>query len=191
MSFVVSESPLSATVKAATAALHAELENLMRPRLSSIKSGEDYAALLKMFFGFYGPLENSIHRHITQDLLPDIHGRQKTSLLQEDLNTLGLDTQQIPICFSLPQINNSAAAFGALYVLEGSTLGGRIITRMLLQNDAVPREALRFFSGYGEATGGKWKTFLQALNSQAQQPETITGANDTFYYLKNWMQKTL
>src|SRR3712207_8787140 len=27
-----------------------------------------------------------------------------------------------------------AAAFGALYVLEGSTLGGRGITRMLLQN---------------------------------------------------------
>lgn len=191
MSLVANETTLSVLVKEATATVHAELEDLLLPKLSSIETFEDYAALLKMFYGFYNPLENSILQYISADILPDIFERRKTILLQHDLAALGQNTNKILHCFSLPSITNPAAAFGAMYVLEGSTLGGRVITKMLLQNNGVPPTALLFFSGYGESTGSKWKSFLQTLNAQVREKDVIAGANATFLHLKSWMQKTL
>ena len=43
-------------IKKRTKQVHTETEALLIPKLKSIKSKEDYAAIVSMFYGFYKPL---------------------------------------------------------------------------------------------------------------------------------------
>ncbi len=193
MSLAIPALPASVIVKEATQKLHSEVEAMLLPKLSSIKNVADYAAILRTFYGYYYPLESSIGQFITPSCLPDINERRKAVAILHDLNGIENSSTEIPLCTDLPKIGNTNHALGALYVLEGSTLGGKMIARMLLKNSAVPipEEALTFFSGYREETGSKWKAFLQVLNQQEETDAIVKAANETFYYLKGWMQHTL
>jgi len=56
-------------------------------------------------------------------------------------------------------------AFGMLYVLEGSTLGGRIIGREVAARLGLDADrGGRFFHGYGARTGAMWQGFTAALD---------------------------
>ena len=64
--------------------------------------------------------------------------RGKAVLLEQDLRNLGLSEEQIkqiPQCNDneLPDISTPARLFGYLYVIEGSTNGGQIMTKRLSQ----------------------------------------------------------
>ena len=51
---------------------------------------------------------------------------------------------------------------GALYVIEGATLGGQVITRYIqsaLKIDAT--NGGRFFAAYGDRTGLLWRDFVR------------------------------
>lgn len=83
---------------------------------------------------------------------------------------------------------------GALYVMEGSTLGGRYIYKMLQGHPSleVPVAALHFFNGYGEATSQRWKSFGAALNSlPLHQDEIVRSAEETFRLFAQWIRQTL
>lgn len=183
--------PLANLVKNATQKNHTDVEELLMPKLSSIASADDYAAILKMFYGYFYPVERSIQQHLKESHLSDINERRKADAILQDLGALKMHNQEVALCTKLPSLQNTAGAFGALYVLEGSTLGGKMIARMLTKNPVVPETALHFFSGYKEQTGSKWKSFLEVFNQQPQEGEVVAAANDTFYFLKRWMQHTL
>lgn len=192
MPLTLAAQPLAQILKNETASAHQEAEAVLLPALQAMRSVQDYATVLKMFYGFFHPLEERIRRYITPALLSDVESRRNASLIKKDLRELTVYGEP-PLCESLPQINNAAQAFGALYVLEGSTLGGRVIVRMLSKNEAanIPANALHFFSGYGEETGRMWTFFINELNKQTEEKETVAAANETFFQLKNWIQKTL
>jgi heme oxygenase (biliverdin-IX-beta and delta-forming) len=181
--------PMATEVKNATQSLHAEVEELLLPRLAAIKTEGDYAVVLKMFYGFFQPLEKRLQQQVPPADLPDLHERRKAHSILRDLQMLGQNPANLSLCHLLPPVANTAQAFGVLYVLEGSTLGGRTIARVLSKNGAVPENALTFFSGYNEETGNKWKAFLAALNKQENTAAVTESAVDTFYYLKRWMQQ--
>lgn len=79
-----------------------------------------------------------------------------------------------------------------MYVLEGSTLGGQVISQILMRNLQEPAlpQALSFFNGYGADTQSHWDTFvhyLQGYNgSEAQQQRMLDAAADTFDKFKLW-----
>lgn len=151
-----------------------------------------YAAVLKMFYGFFHPLEDRIRQYISPALLPDIEKRRTASLIKKDLAVLGF-SNDVNLCTSLPQIENAAQAFGALYVLEGSTLGGQTIVKMFSKSETldIPADALHFFSGYKEETGKMWTVFVEELNKQQEAETIVHSANETFSFLKKWMQEVL
>jgi heme oxygenase len=146
-----------------------------------------------MFYGYFHPLEIKIQAHIGATQLVDIGERRKAGAILHDLARLSFSDNNIPECLRLPGINSVAEAFGALYVLEGSTLGGKMIAKMLLKKEAlsIPENALTFFTGYGEQTGPKWKSFLAVFNQQEKTSAVVRTANDTFLHLKSWMQHSL
>ncbi|RYZ54811.1 MAG: heme oxygenase, partial [Chitinophagaceae bacterium] len=125
MPLTIHETPLAGLVKNATQQVHEEVEAILLPALTSIRSTSDYAAILKMFHGYFHPIEKLIEQQLHTGLLPDLAERRKSSSLLEDLRLLGEATDSLPLCSDLPPIKNPAEAFGALYVLEGSTLGGK------------------------------------------------------------------
>ncbi|MGZ3940222.1 MAG: biliverdin-producing heme oxygenase [Flavisolibacter sp.] len=181
-------------LKKETASAHVETEKLLAPRLANIQSYGDYASILKMFYGFFHPLECVIRSHVTPAILADIDERRNASLLLIDLKTMGYYSESLSLCGQLPKINSSLAALGAMYVMEGSTLGGRMISRMLMKNPHVPfgDSNLHFFNGYKEDTGKRWTGFLSVLEEHGEHVDTIVAAaNETFICLTKWMEETL
>lgn len=76
------------------------------------------------------------------------------------------------------------AWWGICYVLEGSMLGGQVITRHVQAR--VPEAPVQYFSGWGEQTGPRWRQFLAQLeaHSQAADLEAVCqGAIAAFRYL--------
>jgi heme oxygenase len=81
-------------------------------------------------------------------------------------------------------IGTKAEALGALYVLEGSTLGGRKILQAL-RSQGVSTDGLHFLDPYGKNAGVNWRMFLRVLerktaHSQTTMNECVSGAIKAF-----------
>lgn len=182
-------------LKLATQTRHAALESrsvLLDPRLSQAT----YRDSLRRFFGYYAPLELRLLRsHAWHDAGLAYGDRHKTPLLTRDLAALGVtpaELDEAPWCVALPDLRSPARIFGCLYVIEGATLGGLIITRHLqAQLGVTQQRGAAFFAGYGAHTGSQWKAFGLQLSSFALRSgcddEITAGANETFATLDRWL----
>ena len=179
-------------LKSETAENHNVAEQRLTPYISGLNSRNAYIRLLKAFHGFYNPAFSVISRYINNRQLPDISQRNTSSFIEHDLAALSF-TGPIQYCEDLPSINDTASALGALYVLEGSTLGGKYIKNMLLSNKSLnlTEEHTRFFNSYGPHTGSKWKSFLNVINLQEDHFKIIRTANETFERFGFWMHNSL
>ena len=75
------------------------------------------------------------------------------------------------------EINGLTEAAGCLYVVAGSTLGGRLIARALRQSLAGGVEhALEFFGGREAASSQDWLQLRKALEAHLQDPEDLETA---------------
>ncbi len=148
-----------------------------------------YRTLLAGFAGFYGPLEPLIARAGLARWGYDAAARRKSGWLAADLAALSCPAEP-PICADLPSAATPSRAFGCAYVLEGATLGGRHISR-LLEASAVPPDARRFFASYGRDTGARWREFCAALEAFAatagETGEILAAAAETFTSLSAWL----
>jgi hypothetical protein len=75
--------------------------------------------------------------------------------------------------------------FGCLYVLEGSALGGRVISKRVKQTLGLgPATGGAYFHGLGRQTARHWSDFLTALNTipanSAMGADAEAGAIATF-----------
>ncbi|MDB5102617.1 MAG: bacteriophytochrome heme oxygenase [Fibrobacteres bacterium] len=160
---------------------------------------EAYKDMLAVFYGFYRPLEALLIRFPREDMGIDVGPRCKAAFLEEDLRELGMseaDQSALPLCGSLPDLTSVPAALGCLYVLEGATLGGRVIVPYLKKClDASAILGYRFFNPYGEMTGPHWKGFCNVLVSNATRSKAddviLKSACDTFQSLEEWFQRRL
>jgi heme oxygenase len=172
---------LSTSIKEATKEAHLNLEKKVVQKMKAIRSDADYADFLKHFYAYFNQVEQAIAPYITTELLPDHAERRNSSYLKQDIEELGSNVNDLPTATS-PEINNTIQALGALYVMEGSIMGGPIIVKMLEKFGIT--KGVSFFSGYGEATGQMWGKFVAVLNAQAnkeaEEQQAITAANDTF-----------
>lgn len=156
---------------------------------------EGYRRVLERFLGYYEPVEAAFAR------IPGWEGvgldrveRRKTPLLIADLRALGLDAEAIaalPRCRDLPRLDELAEAFGAMYVLEGATLGGQYIRKRVESDFGVgPDSGCAFFSSYGDRVGPMWKAFGAALTEFATTAETedvvVRSAIATFEAINGW-----
>lgn len=155
---------VSNEIKEATKVAHQQLEKTVVMRLKAIRSQADYADVLKHFYAYFHAIEQAIQPFITADVLPDYAERRNSDYIRQDIESLGGDMNDLPAA-QAPEIQSVAAAFGALYVLEGSIMGGLYIVQMLQKYGL--ETGFSFFSGYGEETREKWATFTVHMNSAA------------------------
>jgi hypothetical protein len=83
-------------------------------------------------------------------------------------------------------------ALGSLYVMEGSTLGGRLISRALSEVSWLPPGGVVYFNPCGSRTAAMWRNFqneLTAHSSPAADPLIEAGALDTFAVLHGWLSQ--
>jgi heme oxygenase (biliverdin-IX-beta and delta-forming) len=184
---------LLSRLKTETAECHTRLENaldLMRPEWPR----EDYVALLEGFYGYVAPWEDAAAEFMPASLLDFFDGRRKALLLASDLALLTGDdsrASRVRKIEHLPPMNSIGRLFGSMYVMEGSTLGGRFIaphvaTLFGLQTGS----GNAYFEGYGRRTGSMWKAFRETAN-ESVPPEQYDAAMDaaiaTFDGLHGWL----
>lgn len=172
---------LNQYIKENTSSAHQKLEGVVVRQLKSVRSNADYADVLKNFYAYFHAVEKAIAPFITADVLPDYAERRNSSDLQTDIEALGGNINDLPTA-SAPIVRNTLEALSALYVLEGSIMGGPYIVQML--NKYGIHEGTSFFSGYGDDTGRMWSAFTAVLNQYGEDPSLHTRAaeiaNETF-----------
>ncbi|HST59070.1 MAG TPA: biliverdin-producing heme oxygenase [Longimicrobium sp.] len=180
---------LLAELKSATAEHHARVEAAM-PSLDQLATPGGYAAALRALHAFHAAWEPALWRTPGIAAAGLGSGREKLPLMERDLAALGIRP-----CGALPPAPapmDAAAALGALYVLEGASLGGRIIHRRVAGPLGVtPEHGAAYYHGYGERTGDRWKEFGRAVTRFADDtgsgPRVVAGAVDCFAALEAWL----
>lgn len=184
-----------AQLRDATRAEHDAIEASLGLLHPSLTLGA-YRRIIERFHGYYQPLELALQR--TPGLVElglDLPRRLRTPLLRRDLEALvGPPVEDLPTCHALPVIDGVSAALGCLYVLEGASLGGQVITRHVRATLGVtPGHGCAFFFGDGEQTRAHWKGFVNLLERfGAVHPDAHAGvlvaAIATFQTLRCWWE---
>jgi heme oxygenase (biliverdin-IX-beta and delta-forming) len=183
----------------ASGALIAHLRSVTRPAHDRLEGGlglldafdvDAYAAVLSRFYGFWKGWEPQVAGLLGDDAFTK--PRRRLHLIEADLTVLGLSREvlaALPLC-PLTPLRDAAEALGSLYVMEGSTLGGRIIQRNVERclKDAG-RASSSYFNGYGARTGAMWRTFMSRLDdvAEAEMESVGRGATATFERLGMWL----
>lgn len=179
---------ISALLKESTKQPHLALEKKIIAKLKNVRSEKDYSEVLQYFYQYFSTLEQHIAPYLTTELLPDSEQRRKAELLANDIAETGGNTVFDSANITMPQIENEVEALGALYVMEGSTLGGPVIVNMLRDKMGITN-GISFFNGYGDDTQAMWQRFVATINNrvveQEEQEQMIAAANDTFLQFSN------
>ena len=177
-----------ARIKAHTRDAHAALERKLMQRISRIENRVDYAALLVVLYSYYSSVENAVFPFASEGIT-DYDKRRKASRLRDDVKTLMPHVESFPSCTVVPTINSFYGALGALYVTEGSTLGGVIISR-IISSKLQSQEGFSFFTCYGDNVQVMWnnfKTYLQGPFTTAHEAEILDSARETFLTFNQWL----
>jgi heme oxygenase len=189
---------LSAELRAATSELHQQIERLI-DLPDCIVTRDDYRRWIARFYGFYQPLESALTKFSGWDGLGVCIGsRLHSPDLAHDLDALGCAApkRMLVAAGGLPNLPSLAHALGALYVLEGATLGGQIILRRILSRPDLSIGAARqFFGGRGREVGPMWQEFRDRLDDfglhfPMQRGDVVVGAQRTFQALLTWVSST-
>ena len=187
---------LSKRLKDETLDSHQQLEKKVVTQIKAVGTPDDYAKLIRLFYGYFGGVEAAIALRPQLIFLSDYDQRRKSVALANDLKLLNSSLPVIATESSLPGLENEFQIAGALYVMEGSTLGGKFIVKMLKEKLAqISPDAFSFFVGYQEDTGKMWQRFIDAINkmslNEVQENEVIESANDTFSHFAKWIDAQL
>lgn len=183
-------------LRQSTAEIHKELDSWLMPVFRDMDNTDKYSKLLRAFYGYYAPLMDRIGVEIDTHYLPDFAQRRNPDSILNDLASINKPNTFIHSATALPEIHNASQAFGALYVLEGSTLGGVFLSKMLGENMNIDeKNGLSFFYGYGKASREMWNVFIEQINLFAKEKGSeeaiLTTAADTFRYFKDHLQQNL
>jgi heme oxygenase (biliverdin-IX-beta and delta-forming) len=151
---------------------------LMDPGLTR----QRYAHVLGCLYPVVQGWEQWAERHAPPELRAFVAARHRAPALAEDLSFLdplfakilsqnpksshrAFDPQSIPGLHPPNATPGFQAAFlGAMYVIEGSRLGGQFIATHVEQTlHLQPGHGNAYFRGYGDHTGSMWKSFQSKL----------------------------
>jgi heme oxygenase (biliverdin-IX-beta and delta-forming) len=174
-------------LRAETRDLHRQTERLvplMRPGVTV----EDYRWFVQKMWGFHAALEPDLRR-----VLPAASwGCDKASLLADDARAL-VDGPTLQRPTQMPDLQTMDQALGALYVVEGATLGSQVIDQHLSRRlPDVMQKASRYLRCYGSQTRSAWARVCAALGAHAEgggsPAAMVQSARDTFTALQTWLR---
>jgi len=180
-------------LRAETRQAHDHIERVvdLKARASSLTA---YRQLLARFYGFHAVWEAEA-RAIIAD--PDLlEGRTRTPLLVRDLAALGAGEAEIrclPLSPPVLRAPRLAEALGAMYVVEGSTLGGTLIAKHVERTLGLgPGNGCAYFRSHGADVAAMWRDFrarLLALSMPLAHDEVVAAAQRTFAHLSAWFSR--
>lgn len=191
----LAQTGLAERLRRETRQAHERLEgtlDLLDPALTL----DAYRDLVARFHGFWRVWEPAVAAALAE---PDLFDPcRRAHLLVRDLEALGLDAREIaalPACPQLPPLGDAVEALGSLYVMEGSTLGGRVILKALERHLGLSAaRGAAYFAGCGDEPAAQWRRFRTRLDARAaqwQDPDDaarcVAAADKTFDILTSWL----
>jgi heme oxygenase len=185
-------------LKAETSDLHshAESRTLQRAIATGNVDRTTFTAYLGQLYQVHHSLESALEA--SRDKHPAIGAlatgeRMRIPDLDRDLAYYGVDRDEITAGDAAQRFSNQileiqalnpVALLGALYVLEGSTNGGRFLARVLRKSWDLDGEGLAYFDPYGDEQPRKWASFKREMNGASfeadQEAAIIEMAKSTF-----------
>ena len=178
-------------LRAATREHHARIDGLMD--LRRMGDRRHYAEVLRVLDAFLAAWEPAVMAALPARWHEWLQARSRRPFLRADLRALGVAAA--PHGAAAPTLDGTGAAWGSLYVMEGSALGGQVITRRLAEAGLHPDHGSAYFHGWGDATGAMWREFRTLLEAQLAAPGAVAEACDaacrTFDTLSNLLESSL
>lgn len=129
-----------------------------------------YAGFLRGQAEALFPLEIALERGGIEQILPDWPERVRSKALEHDLAVMDASCDPLPV----PRLDNAAQLLGAVYVLEASRMGARVMLARLAQYpDSCSIGATKYLKhGFGKRF---WPSFLDVLEHHPAVLENPTG----------------
>ncbi|CAN7551682.1 biliverdin-producing heme oxygenase [Phenylobacterium sp. LjRoot164] len=157
-------------LREATRPAHERLEERL-DILARMQSLDGRRALAARFHSLHAGMETVLEPWLADVAGLDFSARRRTRSLEADLAALGLNPQT-PAAAPAPA--DGAEALGFMYVLEGSSLGGKVI-RKQAERAGLDMTGLSFLDPYGARTGEAWRAFLSVLDRESPPHDTARG----------------
>ena len=158
----------------ATRHQHAQIEKQLQ--LGHDFSLAHYHRVLISFASFLGAWEPQLAQALPVAERAWFGRRCRLGLLRKDLAALGLPQPppREPLGIALDE---PGAAWGSLYVMEGSALGSQVIASRLERAHGLgPGNGCAYFGGRGRATAPLWREFQQRLEQALPGPREVASA---------------
>jgi heme oxygenase len=146
---------------------HTRIESVLQ--LTRPMSVARYASVMAGFHEFLQRWEPRVASALPAHLRDWSAKRKRSGFAADDLRQLGVPhTPHLAHAAeravrSIP-MNDAAGALGSMYVIEGSALGGQVITPMLKQHlGLTPATGAGYFHGHGPATAAMWRDFREVI----------------------------
>jgi heme oxygenase len=171
-------------LREATRPAHRALDHhpLLAPLARTPLTEKDYAKALAALHGPQRAIEN-----VLRGFAPEMQFPPRLADLEADLKALC--TSPFQLMAELPRLDSVDQLIGAMYVIEGSNLGGAVIARLLDESlpAAIPR--LFFANSGGNARWGKFWEFAAGYCLEANFAITAEAACFTFGLYKEHLDQ--
>jgi heme oxygenase (biliverdin-IX-beta and delta-forming) len=149
-----------------------------------------YIGCLLQMYGMVSAWEEESLKVAPDWIRPQLVARKRKNMLERDLAWFGAESRDTvrPV---LPEMKDQPSLLGAMYVMEGSTLGGQLIARQLQKTLHLSEgNGDAYFRGHGDQTGAMWREFCEVLKMRVTEAETesvVRSAKAMFVTYRSWM----
>lgn len=171
-------------MRAATHAAHAALDGFIM-QAKPFEGRENFARFVQTQYLFHRDLSALFSDPRLDALLPDLAGRNRLAMVEQDLADLGVERPEAdePV-FASGAEPDLAEALGWLYVVEGSNLGAAFLLKYAANLGLDENFGARHLAGAPEGRGLHWRTFIAALDEieldEAAEARAVAGAEAAF-----------
>jgi heme oxygenase len=152
---------LQVALRQATRESHHVIDHhpLMAPLVRSDLTRQEYTRALVALDWLHAPLQCELATALAE-FSGEFELADRVAWLHKDLIALGATASGPQPAWTPPRLDGSAELIGALYVIEGSTLGGQVIARRIEASLGLSATSgARFFNGWGAETEARWQRF--------------------------------
>jgi heme oxygenase len=159
------------------------------PLMHEELSVAQYVGCLLQMYGMVSAWEERSHEVAPRWMQSELAARRRKGMLEHDLMWFGVTNSDLrPV---LPEMKDLPSFLGAMYVMEGSVLGGQLIARQLQKTLHLSEgKGNAYFRGHGDQTGPMWREFCEVLKMKVADGETesvVLSAKAMFSAYGSWM----
>jgi heme oxygenase len=151
------------------------------------ESRERYGRFVAVQHGFHRDIDALYANPHLGRLLPDLAGRRRLGLIEQDMADLGVTPLAGMRELALRGDIDVATALGWLYVAEGSNLGAAFLLKEAMKLGLSEDFGARHLAGHPDGRGLHWRTFTAALDaislSQVEEDHLVAGATASFQHV--------